>query len=317
MTTLRHFVYLFYLVMVVGVGCTWTSATGLSSRQQIVSLCLSSSQDATTELMYQQIRERIRAGGFADYLQSLEGKPFEGWSGWVIQLDHSRVALDMDEYEADPTFNTFSYEGIRRTGLADVILEGVSDDVINQWQVGKRVIFSGVIRKVGETAMFEIDPAVYRYAIIASANEVRVDEGKYSKASCDEATTYPVITLTQPHCTMMSSNCFTLGLTIYGDGLVIYTKRDWETDETIRKTAQISESEVRQLAQAFADANYFSLSDNYDGYDALHSTSATTSITFTGRRKSIFCYYGDLSAPSELRELEELIIEIVDIEQFE
>jgi hypothetical protein len=310
---LQHFICLFYLVLVIGIGCTPAEAARLSSKQLVIRPC--SPSNPTTGLTYQQIRERIRKSGSSEYRQSLEGKLFDRWSGWVVQVDHVRVAVDMDEYEADLTLN--EYEGVRRTGLTDVILEGVSDGVVNQWHVGNRIIFSGLIREVRESGLFEIDPAAARYAVIVTANDIQLDEGKNTKDSCGATAIYPIITLTQPNCTMTSSDCHTMGITVLGNGTVIYTKRDWGTDETVRKTAQISESQVRQLVQAFLDVDYFSLSDNYDGYDWSDSDSATTSITFADRRKSIFCYYGDLSAPPELRELEEMIVEIVDVEQFE
>jgi hypothetical protein len=126
------------------------------------------------------------------------------------------------------------------------------------------------------------------------------------------------ITLTRPHCTMMSENCYTANLAIDSSGTVVYTARDWDDQAPgITKEAWISPAQFKELLQAFEEAQYFTLKDDYSSFDVSDNPSATTSITTATARKSIYHYYGDLSAPDSLSTLEDRIDKIVNTGQFE
>jgi outer membrane protein assembly factor BamB len=256
----------------------------------------------------------------AALISSLKGKEVQDWQGWIVRVKEGQggryeVGIDMDElYDIDP-FLTFEYRGVRRTGLADVVLADVSAEQAKALSAGQKVVLKGVISDLAGRPGEEmpIDPANARLAVVLERTQAEplAQDG-------DTTTIDPkgvVITLTRPVCGMMSTRCYTYDLIVHGTGEVLYSEEDWETiDErsnVITRTYQVSEEKVRDLVAEFERIDYFSLKDDYNGYDMSDASSATTSITTGTKRKSIFHYHGDRSAPGELAQLENMIDEAV------
>ncbi len=197
----------------------------------------------------------------------------------------------------------FNYEGERRIGLPDVAITstGALSQVAISLSVGSPLFFRGTIQNT-----LPGGPESFSIIIVSS------DAGQICQSTIPHQRR---ITLTRPHCGMMSQHCYTSGYTLFEDGTVVYTQREWRaTNETITETKQIGTSDFQQLIDAFEQADYFSLQDNYDQYDMSDQPSATTSITLEDKRKSIYHYHGDTSAPEALTELEQKIEEMIDID---
>jgi hypothetical protein len=105
--------------------------------------------------------------------------------------------------------------------------------------------------------------------------------------------------------TICFGTCPVYSVTIYGDGTVEYLGERFVAVEG-EQTAQISEEQVRELVQAFYDADFFNMQDRYED-NVTDLPSTTTTITLNGETKSVYNYFG---APEELEALEDKIDEI-------
>jgi len=112
-----------------------------------------------------------------------------------------------------------------------------------------------------------------------------------------------VITLER---TMCFGTCPVYKLTIYGDGTIAYEGKK-HVKEQGNRTTRISEDKVRELISEFERIGYFKLRDSYVARGMTDMPSAITSITIGSRTKTVGHYYGDKSAPKELKELEKMI----------
>ena len=110
--------------------------------------------------------------------------------------------------------------------------------------------------------------------------------------------------------TMCFGKCPVYTLTIYGNGTVNYEGKKHVTVMGSQK-ASISEKKVSQLIDEFMRINYFSLQDSYVRRGMTDMPSAITSIRIGSREKTVRHYYGDRTAPPELKQLESRIDEIV------
>lgn len=79
---------------------------------------------------------------------------------------------------------------------------------------------------------------------------------------------------------------------------------------------QLSPTDVEALKKLFLDNYYFNMQDSYEQIEITDAPSAQTSFNDGTRSKSISHYYGDSSAPPELRQIEEGFDRIVGIEQW-
>jgi hypothetical protein len=109
--------------------------------------------------------------------------------------------------------------------------------------------------------------------------------------------------------TMCFGKCPVYTLTIYGDGTVNYEGKK-HVAVMGSQMARISENKVSQLIDEFMRINYFSLKDSYTRRGMTDMPSAITSIRIGGREKTVHHYYGDRTAPPELKELEKKIDQI-------
>lgn len=219
--------------------------------------------------------------------------------GWITNISSDArgkwlITIDLDEYEGDPSSVAVFGEGVRRIGLPDVTI--IELPSANGWSAGSPIFFSGMTKSGFSTSE-------YREQLLVPSDT--------SMICRPSAPSQRKITLTVPVCSMGSERCYTDGYTIFENGEVLFTERDWDTEKTITKTRQISKTEFLQLVNAFEQKKYFSLQDNYDKYEISDAESITTSITLEDQRKSIFHYYGDSNAPKELTELEEEIQHVV------
>jgi hypothetical protein len=100
-------------------------------------------------------------------------------------------------------------------------------------------------------------------------------------------------------------------LTVSDNGTVVFDGREYV--KTLGKTmSTIDKAKVAQLVFEFNKINYFSLKDSYQEVTITDQASAITSITTGGKSKTIKHYLGDLNAPSQLKDLENKIDEIVN-----
>lgn len=85
--------------------------------------------------------------------------------------------------------------------------------------------------------------------------------------------------------------CPAYRLTIWSDGRV-----EWEGRSFVkvkgRKTATLTEADLKALRAAFAEARYFDLGEGFDCYEMTDNPSATTSYQEGGRSRTIRHYHG-------------------------
>ena len=110
--------------------------------------------------------------------------------------------------------------------------------------------------------------------------------------------------------TMCFGKCPVYTLTIYGDGTVSYEGKK-HVAVMGSQMASIGERKVNQLIDEFMRINYFSLQNSYTKRGMTDMPSAITSIRIGGREKTVRHYYGDRTAPPELKQRESRIDEIV------
>ena len=79
---------------------------------------------------------------------------------------------------------------------------------------------------------------------------------------------------------------------------------------------RVTPQQFNELIDAFQQCHYFSFNDQYDRIDVTDMSSATTSIKLGNRYKSVRHYFGDRSAPAELKELYLRINNILDTKQW-
>lgn len=83
-----------------------------------------------------------------------------------------------------------------------------------------------------------------------------------------------------------------------------------------KKTAIIDAGKVKQLYEKIREMDYFSLSNEYTQNATFDAGSAVTKVTLNGTTKEILHAFEDQSAPEPLTELEDLIDELTNSEQW-
>ncbi len=104
-------------------------------------------------------------------------------------------------------------------------------------------------------------------------------------------------------------------LTIHGEGKVVYVGERFVQVEG-KKTSLISKKKMRELVSEFEKTDYFALKNRYDREDWTCNPSTITSIEIQGRKKRIYHYHGDCSAPEALTKLEDKIDEIASTKRW-
>lgn len=121
-----------------------------------------------------------------------------------------------------------------------------------------------------------------------------------------------VITLERGPC---FGACPTYKVTLRGTGEVT-----WEGKRFVKvvgpASAKVSPEAVRALLNEMVAAGYFEMNDKYTKANATDMPSAVTSVTLSGRAKTIDHYYGDNSAPPTLTGLEKRIDEVAATAQW-
>jgi hypothetical protein len=255
-------------------------------------------------------------------IDGLKGKQVQEWQGWVTGITPSKemgpywVAFDMDEFYDRSAFIGFEYRAVRRIGLPDVVLTGVTEEQSRQLRSGERALVSGNITDLRPLSQDKPtgDPANGRLAVFLEKGTATAIDADVSQSTQSVDPKTAIYTLTEPVCDMLSSKCYTYELTVYGSGKALYAEYDWDSIDdaipTTTKNFQVTEEVVRKLADDFDAAGYFAMKDDYDGYDVSDASSATTSVTTQSFRKSIFHYHGDWSAPDSLSALEKELDDI-------
>ncbi|MFN8484799.1 MAG: DUF6438 domain-containing protein [Anaerolineae bacterium] len=109
--------------------------------------------------------------------------------------------------------------------------------------------------------------------------------------------------------------CPTYKVTLQGTGEVT-----WEGKRFVKvvgpASGQVSPEAVRGLLGEMLAAGYFEMNDKYTKANATDMPSAVTSVTLSGRAKTIDHYYGDNSAPKILTDLEKRIDEVANTAQW-
>ena len=138
-----------------------------------------------------------------------------------------------------------------------------------------------------------------------------------------------IITLERTECFVA---CPVYNLTIRDNGTIIYTGYEIEHNgqEFVEKnnihTSKMSRQDFQKIIKAFEEYNYFALeahnrraSNVLCGTEALENyatdgNNVITSITINNKRIEVNRYSGQRNAPEELKELENLIDELAQIE---
>ncbi len=116
-----------------------------------------------------------------------------------------------------------------------------------------------------------------------------------------------IISLERTEC---FGTCPAYGLTVYGNGTVVYEGKNFVKIEGI-KTITISKEEIRELISEFEKIDFFSISR--DRYIAIDLPNAIVSITIDGRTRTIENSYGAYFDDIEVRKLIELENKIDEI----
>lgn len=123
---------------------------------------------------------------------------------------------------------------------------------------------------------------------------------------------FVVITLERGPC---FGACPTYKVTVKGTGEVT-----WEGKRFVKvvgpASAKISPDAVRGLLDELVRGGYFDMNDKYTKANATDMPSAVSSVTLSGRAKTIDHYYGDNSAPQALTALEKRIDEVANTAQW-
>ena len=123
---------------------------------------------------------------------------------------------------------------------------------------------------------------------------------------------FVVITLERGPC---FGGCPVYKVTLRGTGEVT-----WEGTRFVKvmgpASAKVNPDAVRGLLDELVRAGYFDMSDKYTKANATDMPSAVTSVTLSGRAKTINHYYGDFSAPKALTDLEKRIDEVAGTAQW-
>jgi len=90
------------------------------------------------------------------------------------------------------------------------------------------------------------------------------------------------------------------------DGAVLYEGQAFVL-ELGRRSWRLTPSELQQLHELFAAADFFALADRYRSRDYDSFPTITTTYRRGDRQKTVDHYLGDASAPTALLELEEAI----------
>ena len=104
-------------------------------------------------------------------------------------------------------------------------------------------------------------------------------------------------------------SCPAFSIHVYSDRSLQYVAIDTIWD-------RVTNQQIHDLADAFEQCDYFSLKDQYVAVGATDFASAVTSFRFGGRYKSVRHYFGDPSAPEELRHLYSRIDDILNTKQW-
>jgi hypothetical protein len=121
-----------------------------------------------------------------------------------------------------------------------------------------------------------------------------------------------VVTLERTAC---HGTCPVYKLTVSDNGTLVFEGKDYTKTSGIKQTT-ISKSVVDQIVSEFNKINYFSLNDSYVAVTITDQANAITSITLSGKTKTIKHYLGDLDAPKQLTDLENKIDELVKSDQW-
>ena len=122
---------------------------------------------ATAEALAQQADKDVQA-----FISGLKGKQVQEWQGWVTGITASQesgpywLTIDMDEFYDRSPFIGFEYRAVRRIGLPDVVLTGVTEEQPRQLDPGERVVISGTITDLKPLSQDNLsgDPANGRLA---------------------------------------------------------------------------------------------------------------------------------------------------------
>ncbi|MBK8944079.1 MAG: hypothetical protein IPM32_02305 [Ignavibacteriae bacterium] len=109
--------------------------------------------------------------------------------------------------------------------------------------------------------------------------------------------------------------CPVYEITISSDRILRYVgKRYVSNKDTIYESVTLEQ--IKKLTNAFDECNYFLLKDKYNAIHVTDMASAITSIDMEGKYKRIEHYFGDSSAPEELKNLYIKINEILNTEKW-
>lgn len=105
---------------------------------------------------------------------------------------------------------------------------------------------------------------------------------------------------------MCYGTCPVYSLTLSGNGTVIYDGQMFVKDTGVRD-GTINASVFSNLTDQFDTAGFYQMKDAYTAYDITDMPTATLTIRKMNLTKQIVHYYGDLSAPKILTQLEDAV----------
>lgn len=268
-----------------------------------------------TTLFQENSDENSFAAALTAYTATVVSQTATGWAGWITSIQpHAdtgtyTVAIDMDDFSSNDAVapTVFAYEGEPRLGFVDLVLEDVPEAQIQGLEAGQRVRFDGRISQLSRLSDETLTSDFMNGHLaltLDNASIAAVTSAMLKECGLPERT---VVTLITPVCTMSSDRCYTTTQVADSDGRTIYRERDWESNAITERSGAISPEDFAVILKAFEDADFYSLNDVYDEFDVSDSPEATTSISTPFRRKSVFHYYGDLSAPAVLQPLEQTV----------
>lgn len=109
--------------------------------------------------------------------------------------------------------------------------------------------------------------------------------------------------------------CPVYSVTLYGDGRVVYVGEDF-VHATGERRSSIPAPAMHALVDFMLERHYTSLNDSYTTVGATDMPHAITSLTINGQQKRVDHYFGDISAPLLLRQIENRIDRLANSAQW-
>lgn len=110
---------------------------------------------------------------------------------------------------------------------------------------------------------------------------------------------------------MCFGTCPVYSIILFGNGTIKWTGEMY-VDSIGSRTDHIDGNSVTDLFNSLESAGFFNLNDSFTSYDITDMPTAILTVQNNSVTKQVVHYYGDLSAPEKLPEMEESVDEMAN-----